>query len=148
MKRWCVAVLALLTFSPLTYAGDEFDRQLEEARQQVDEAAKVLGELYRQKYSIKGGENKAMLGIMLGDKASPDGVELFGVTPGGGAEQAGLEAGDVIVKLDDLSLSDVDSPMKAMSGYMKGVAPGDKVSVVFERDGESNEVMLTTQARK
>lgn len=147
MSRICVAFLMALLFSPMVYAGDEeLDKEIAEVQRTLDEAARSLAELYRQRYSAGEGKDRAMLGILLGDGADDGGVELFGVTPGGGADQAGLAAGDLIVKMDDLSISDAKSPMRALSNYMKQVSPGDEVVVVFERDGERQSATVTTQA--
>jgi len=147
MSRVCVALLVALLFSPTVFAGEEeLDKEIAEVQRNQDEAARELAELYRQRYSAGEGKDRAMLGILLGDGAGDGGVELFGVTPGGGADQAGLAAGDLIVKMDDLSISDAKSPMRALSNYMKQVSPGDEVVVVFERNGERKTSTVTTQA--
>ncbi|MCR9259900.1 MAG: PDZ domain-containing protein [Pseudomonadaceae bacterium] len=147
MSRVFIAFLMVLLFSPVTFAGDEkLDKEIAEVQRNLDEAARALAELYRQRYSAGEGKDRAMLGILLGDGAGEGGVELFGVTPGGGADQAGLVAGDLIVKMDELSISDAESPMRALSNYMKQVSPGDEVVVVFERAGERQTATVTTQA--
>ncbi len=147
MFRVCVAFLMMLLFSPVALAGDEeLDKEIAEVQRDLDEAARMLAELYRQRYSAGEGKDRAMLGILLGDGADDGGVELFGVTPGGGADQAGLAAGDLIVKMDDLSISEAESPMRALSNYMKQVSPGDEVEVVFDRNGERQTATVTTQA--
>jgi S1-C subfamily serine protease len=150
MTRWCLAVVTWLMLSPVAFAGEidaEIERAIEEARRQIDEAAQVLAELHTKQYAMGSGQKKAMLGILLSDGSHDGGVEVEGLTPGGGAEQAGLQSGDLIVKLDDLSLSAVDAPMREMSKYMKGITPGDVVNVDYERNGERQSVALTTQAR-
>ena len=147
MSRVFIAFLMALLCSPVVYAGDEkLDKEIAEVQRDLDEAARSLADLYRQRYSAGEGKDRAMLGILLGDGSSDGGVELFGVTPGGGADQAGLAAGDLIVKMDDLSISDAKSPMRALSNYMKQVSPGDEVVVVFERNGERKTSTVTTQA--
>ena len=88
-----------------------------------------------------------MLGILLGDGRSEGGVEIVGVTPGGGAEAAGLEAGDLIVKIGDADLAAAESPMRGLVQFMRDVEAGDVVPVVYEREGESVTVDITTQAR-
>lgn len=147
MSRVLMAFLMVLLFSPVAFAGDEeLDKEIAEVQRNLDEAARMLAELYRQRYSAEGGKDRAMLGILLGDGAGEGGVELFGVTPGGGADQAGLAAGDLIVKMDDLSISDANSPMRALSNYMKQISPGDEVVVVYDRKGERQTATVTTQA--
>ncbi|XOV83944.1 MAG: PDZ domain-containing protein [bacterium] len=147
MSRICAAFVLALLFSPVAFADDEaLDKEIAEVQRNLDEAARMLAELYRQRYSAGEGKDRAMLGILLGDGGGDGGVELFGVTPGGGADQAGLAAGDLIVKMDDLSISEAKSPMRALSNYMKQVSPGDEVVVVFERNGERQKATVTTQA--
>ena len=150
MARWCLAVVIWLMLSPVAVAGEsdvEFERKIEEARRQIDEAAKVLAELHTKQYALGSGQKKAMLGVLLAEGSHDGGLEIDGVTPGGGAEQAGLQSGDLIVKLDDVPLSKVDSPMSEVSKYMKGITPGDVVNVDYERNGKRQSVALTTQAR-
>lgn len=147
MYRIFTTVLVALLLSPWAYAGEEkLDQEIEEVRRSLDESARMLANLYRQRYSADEGKDRAMLGILLGDGAGDGGVELFGVTPGGGADQAGLAAGDLIVKLDDLSVNDAANPMRALSNYMKKVAPGDEVEVVYERKAQRKTATITTQA--
>ena len=150
MARWCLALVVCLACSGLANAGEidrELERQIDEMRQQIDEAARKLADLHTKKYAMGSGSKKAMLGILLGEGSAQKGVELVGVTPGGGAEQAGMQAGDLIVQLNDLSLPEAESPMRALSRYMKEVAPGDDVTVVYERDDEQRTATITTQAR-
>jgi C-terminal processing protease CtpA/Prc len=147
MYRIFVTLLIALFLGPGAHAGEEeLDQEIAEVRRSLDESARTLANLYRQRYSADEGKDRAMLGILLGDGAGEGGVELFGVTPGGGADQAGLAAGDLIVKLDDLSVSDAANPMRALSNYMKQVAPGDEIDVVYERKGQRNTATITTQA--
>jgi S1-C subfamily serine protease len=126
---------------------NDLEQQIDEMRQQIDEAARQLADLQTKKYAMGTGSKKAMLGILLGEHSNQDGVELVGVTPGGGAKQAGLQAGDLIVQLNDLSLTETDNPMRALSKYMKDVAPGDELIVVYERDDQRQTTTITTQAR-
>jgi Tol biopolymer transport system component len=61
------------------------------------------------------------------------GVLLAGVRPGGPADQAGLTRGDLIVKIGDHEVHNIEDMMFALR---KG-SPGDKVRIVFERDGKT-----------
>lgn len=151
MSRWLLALIACVLLMPIAGAqekpAEDIQRQIEEARRQIDEAARTLAELYREKYASETGKKRAMLGILLPDHTNPDGVEIVGVTPSGGAEAAGLQAGDLIVKMDELVLSETDNPMRALSRYMRNVEPGDEIEVVYERDGKQQTATITTQAR-
>ena len=72
----------------------ELEASLDEARAQLDEAAARLGELNGELYSMEtlgSHGKKPMLGVLLGDRTSSGGLEVVGITPGRGAEEAGLE---------------------------------------------------------
>ena len=75
---------------------------------------------------------------------SGEGVLLSGVIPGSPAEKAGLEEGDKLVEFAGVAIED----LRAFSGILKGLNPGDEVSVVFERDGERHEATVTVVERK
>jgi putative serine protease PepD len=62
----------------------------------------------------------------------PAGAEIQGVTPGGPADGAGLQAGDVITDVDGAPVSDPDD----LSRLVSGLEPGDEVEVQVNRDGE------------
>ena len=60
-----------------------------------------------------------------------------------GAEQAGLQAGDVLIQLDDTRLAD----LRAFSNFLKTLAPVQAVSAVVIRDGEEVTMTVTVVAR-
>ncbi|MBB5999490.1 S1C family serine protease [Streptomonospora salina] len=61
------------------------------------------------------------------------------VEPGGPADEAGLRSGDVIVRFDGRDISDADTLIRLIGDYESG----DRVEVVFERDGRRNTTDLT-----
>jgi len=63
---------------------------------------------------------KVTLGIMPDYMFSGVGVHIDGVTEGKPAFKAGLQKGDVIVKLGDHTVTDMKSYMKALSMFKKG----------------------------
>jgi putative serine protease PepD len=70
----------------------------------------------------------------LGVTSAPSpsgGAEIQGVTPGGPAAGAGLQAGDVITGVDGSLVSDPDD----LSRIVSGLEPGDEVEVEVRRDG-------------
>ncbi len=78
----------------------------------------------------------ARLGLSVGDTDTQtvgDGALVREVTAGSAAEQAGLEAGDVITKVDDLRITGADSLVATIRSYR----PGDSVTVTYLRDGDS-----------
>jgi putative serine protease PepD len=85
----------------------------------------------------------AMLGVSTQPTEDGKGVQVAAVDPGSAAAKAGLQAGDVITKVD---ASAIDSP-DTLGGDIAGHQPGDKVTVTYERDGASHSVAVTLGAR-
>ncbi len=144
-------LLAAVLSAPQAMAAETLDEaeieiQIEEARRQIDEAARVLRDLSIQKYTLGGGGKRAMLGILLGANRADDGVVLDGVTSQSGAALAGLRGGDKIVVIGDLDLAEADNPNHALSKYMKNVSAGESVPMTVERDGERFDVTVVTKA--
>ena len=89
------------------------------------------------------GERRVSLGT-IPDYAFPGpGVRITGTTAGSPAEKAGLRGGDIIVKLGDTAVS----TMREFSEALKGFAPGAKVGVTYQRDGQTKTVEATLVAR-
>ncbi|MFC1463216.1 MAG: SRPBCC domain-containing protein [Candidatus Brachytrichaceae bacterium NZ_4S206] len=85
-----------------------------------------------------------VLGVEIGEpKPGDEGVRLDGVTEGMGAREAGLQQGDVI-----LSVSGKKTPSwNAIGAALNGHSAGDKVKVVFRRDGKTMNATVTLSAR-
>ncbi len=83
-------------------------------------------------------ERAAELGIPI-----PHGVELSGVVPAMGAEAVGLKAHDVIVALAGTDVLGWTSLTAALQPHQAG----DKVPVVFYRDGAEEKVEMELSAR-
>ncbi len=64
--------------------------------------------------------------------AEVEGLKLSGVRPGGPAEKAGLQAGDIIVKFGHLEIKNIYDYTYALGEF----APGQEVDVVFLRNNE------------
>jgi putative serine protease PepD len=71
------------------------------------------------------------------------GAVVGGVETGGPAEQAGLQAGDVVKRIDGQEIQDATE----LSSYINSKAPGDKIKMTVERDGQSQDVDVTLQDR-
>ena len=106
----------------------------------IDEVLPIIDQM-------KNGETPthARLGITVSDVANAqgaevvDGAEIQEITNGSAAEDAGLQKGDVITKIDDHLVSGSDSLVATVRSYR----PGDKVEVTYERDGDSGTATLT-----
>ncbi len=68
--------------------------------------------------------------------SSGTGAQIRSMVAGGPAQSAGLRAGDVITKLGDRAVNDVDSLIAAVRSH----AIGDEVEVTYSRDGQTSTV--------
>ncbi|WP_308222390.1 trypsin-like peptidase domain-containing protein [Frankia sp. AgB32] len=68
--------------------------------------------------------------------SSGTGAQIRSMVSGGPAESAGLRAGDVITKLGDRAVNDVDSLIAAVRSH----AIGDEVEVTYTRNGQTSTV--------
>lgn len=142
--------VALAAASLSAAEREELEAQLDEARTQLDEAAERLGELHSRLYAMETvGQHgqKPMLGVLIGKRGPNGGLLLSGVTPGGGAEAAGMRTGDEITSVNNVELTDAESAMGRLKEAMSNVAPGDAVTVGYQRDGSFQLADVTTQAK-
>jgi len=137
---------------------EEAEARLSEARVRLEEAAREIAELTARAVGESGveimrfidrGPRRAMLGVSIGpvggDEAREDGVQVFGVTPGGPAEQAGIRSGDVLVALGGARLdwSDDSSPTGKLLDVLGEAEPEAELALSYRRDGELAEVAIT-----
>jgi S1-C subfamily serine protease len=89
------------------------------------------------------GERRVSLGT-IPDYAFPDpGVRITGTMPGSPAEKAGLQEGDVVVKLGEKTIHS----MRDLSEALKAFSPGEKITVTYRRDGQTHTIEATLAAR-
>jgi Zn-dependent M28 family amino/carboxypeptidase len=79
------------------------------------------------------GRSSASLGTIPDMSESPGGVKLAGVRAGGPAAMAGMQAGDVIVKIGDKTIANLYDMTDALNAHQ----PGDTVVVVVRRGTET-----------
>jgi serine protease DegQ len=72
-----------------------------------------------------------------------EGVALERVTPGTGADEAGLEGGDVVVEIEGQPTPAVED----LYSRLRDFQPGDTITVDFVRDGERASVEVTLGER-
>lgn len=86
---------------------------------------------------------RAALGItgrtVLDSAFEAAGVAVVSVSGGGAAAKAGIEAGDIITKLDGTAVTTLQSLSAALASY----SPGDKADVTYERGGNKKTVTVT-----
>lgn len=90
-----------------------------------------------------GQGRRVRIGFIPDMSAEGPGVLLTGVSPGSPAEKAGLKAGDRILMFNGVRIDD----LQGLQDEMMKVAPGSRVKVVFERNGEKAEVEIVTESR-
>ena len=74
---------------------------------------------------------------------SPGGVRLLGVRAGSPAEQAGLRGDDIITRIGDMDVPD----LQAMTNALRSHEPGDTVSIVIRRGNKVTTVRATLGTR-
>jgi hypothetical protein len=82
---------------------------------------------------------KVTLGIMPDYAFSGKGLRMDGVTPGRPASKAGMKAGDIVLRMDNLLIRDIQDYMKALSSFEKG----QTIEVEFRRGTEKKVVNVT-----
>ncbi|HEV2889130.1 MAG TPA: trypsin-like peptidase domain-containing protein [Frankiaceae bacterium] len=102
----------------------------------IDQAKVIAQQLIQ-----NGRASRAQLGVSIATATTSAGdtrAVLTSVTPGGPAEQAGLRAGDAIVRLGDTNVADADALVAAIRSHR----PGETVQVTYERDGSRKTVSV------
>jgi putative serine protease PepD len=83
----------------------------------------------------------AYLGVSLSDASA--GAEVASVQSGSSADNAGLEAGDVITAIDGKAISTADDATTAINAR----APGDQITLTITRGGEQSTVDVALGTR-
>jgi putative serine protease PepD len=83
----------------------------------------------------------AWLGVKIGtpsgsNPSTPSGAEIGSITTGSPADDAGIQAGDIVTDIDGQR---IDSP-EALSTYVNGKAPGDKIVMTVQRNGQTEKI--------
>jgi len=135
---------------------EELSRVHEQLRQASREVAHLHRELDRTHvrvraptaYSFNLGD-RAVIGVILGEDTGA-GVQVLGVSPDGPADRAGIQQGDVIVKMMDkpLNQSGSGSARAVLNDVMNGVKAGDEIVITVRRDGEEHDITVTAEKRE
>lgn len=113
----------------------------------INDAMRIADDLIK-----KGKASHAFIGI-YGDDASKypeklplgvkEGAIIVQVIPGSPAEKAGLQRGDIIVQFDRSKIKS----MEDLVSQVRKREPGDKVKIVYYRDGEKREVEVVLEEK-
>lgn len=141
----------------------EVEREIAATRRQVQELTAKLAVLSRRLADDRASSPRifsvttsarAGIGIVVRTDSDMEtdqvGATVVAITPGGPAEEAGLEPGDVITRFNDIKL--VEAPGRAGSGESapairlieraRQLSEGDKVRLVYVRDGKERDVEI------
>jgi Do/DeqQ family serine protease len=114
-----------------SYTGYSFAIPSNNARKIIDDLIE-FGNVQRGVLGVEGGELNAMASKELGVKET-QGFYINRVQKKSGAEKAGLQKGDIIIKLDNQNIATYAD----LSGYINTKRPNDKVEVTFIREGKN-----------
>ncbi len=135
----------------------EIEVRMREAEQALAAAAQQMSQLSIQQLPrvatverIIRANRGPVLGVTIGADHGDEpveGVSIVGVSPGGAAAEAGLQAGDVITSVNDESLTSDSSRLanEKLLDFMQGVEEGDELTVEYLRDGEMATAELKPQ---
>jgi S1-C subfamily serine protease len=88
-----------------------------------------------------GGEAQVVLGVVL--KTEDERIIIDGVAEEGGAKEAGLEKGDVVLTVDGKEVKERDDLVKLLEDKV----PGDILKVTVQRGEEQLDLEITLAAR-
>jgi hypothetical protein len=89
-----------------------------------------------------GTPGTALFGIMAARDGGADGLRLAGVQPGSAAARAGVREGDVIIRFAGTPVNSFEELRRAVLARR----PGERVDVVYLRDGEAHAGVATLDA--
>ncbi len=151
MKRWTIFLVCAFAAVTVSAAAPETDEsvedRLEKAREMLDQAAGKFAEHvteYVGTFDVERWSDRPFLGIMIATQ-DEEGVRVASVTPGGGAEDAGIRADDVVVRVNNARLTGSQAPIVLLHEALDGVEKGEKVEVELLRDGEAMTVDVAPQ---
>lgn len=159
------AALALLSLTALAAepkqdiepSRAELQRKLDDAQQRLDVAAREVAELSMsladgldtQRGFTQVHPQRAALGIAIASRGTADteGVQIESVSPGGGAAQAGLKPGDVLLEMNGERLvrEEDRSAHDKLLELMSRVEPNERVKLKYRRDGKLHDAQVEAQ---
>lgn len=86
----------------------------------------------------QAGPPRPVLGVQIDQQFAGPGVRVAGVNEGSGAAEAGVKAGDVIVKVNGSDVANFDALRRVLSAMKSG----DTAEVVLERGGANVELKV------
>jgi S1-C subfamily serine protease len=127
-----------------TYSGYAFAVPSEIAQKVVEDIIKY------------GDVQRAILGVQIRnitadleeeydlDVEDLNGVYIAGVQRDGAADRAGIQPGDIILKVEGKKIKDVAALQTEINSYR----PGDEITVTIKRDGEKKQIDVTLRNKQ
>lgn len=136
---------------PMPAAVTEAREALRAAARRYAEALEAEGLPRPQRMEGKGpwprGLNRGYLGLKLGaPTAGEPGLPVEAVAPDSGAAAAGLRAGDRLLAIGEVVLAVEGRADGALRQALRGLQPGETVSLRYQRDGVAQTATLTLGA--
>lgn len=107
--------------------------------QELEDDAKLTFQETQDDQQTMRSDFKVTLGVMPDYLYSGKGMRIDGVRPDRPAAVAGLQKGDIVMKMGDVEIVDMMGYMEALGQF----APGQKIKVVLDRDGKEMEKEVT-----
>lgn len=149
MKRLVLLFAAALAAAASAHDADERDAARAETLKQAEANLRdALERMTAASEMVKlriGGADRAFLGVLIADQDEA-GIVVAGVSPDSGAEEAGLQADDVIVAINNESLLGDERPLAVLNDVLADIDPGDAVTLNLLRDGAEQTVDVVTSA--
>lgn len=137
----------------------QYEKQAQEKAKQYEAQAQQAEEKAREiEMKVKVMKKKPRLGVLVETEAQKDtdsiGALLTGVTPGGAAEEAGVEAGDIVVKFNGRPLAgknpnaDADESPAGIRllEFAQEMKEGEKVTLEVKRGKENKSFTFVPRA--
>jgi len=106
-------------------------------------AHRVMQEIVEHGYVVRGWLGIEVQAFTKTEAGGLAGVTVVNVLPETPAARAGLQAGDLLTRIDETPVADPQSALNAIAR----VKPGNRVSLGVVRDGEVREVIVTVAQR-
>ncbi|MCY3822079.1 MAG: PDZ domain-containing protein [Gammaproteobacteria bacterium] len=151
MKRWTISLVCVFAAVTVSAAAPETDEsvedRLEKAREMLDQAAGEFAEHvteYVGQFDVERWSDRPFLGIVIATQ-DEEGVRVASVTPGGGAEDAGIRPEDLVIRVNKARLTGSQAPIVLLHEALDRVEKDETVEVELLRDGETMTVDVAPQ---
>jgi Do/DeqQ family serine protease len=132
-----IGINTAITSKTGSYVGYAFAVPSNNARKIVEDIMEY-GDVQQGILGIRGG-SVTPRAVEEFDLDATQGVLVADISPGSGAENAGIRENDVIRKIDNIEINKFSD----LTGYINSKRPDDKVAVTLLRNGREREVTVT-----